>query len=129
VEIVIVALAALVVAGVVGLAWSRRRRRKSGEDVEGAQRQQYAEERFHQLKAIAERDQWTEAAFDVVLEGRIDVGMTQDMVLLAWGGPAVVDSRQTDPRGRSVERWVYRNLDGATWHVWFVEGRVFRVQQ
>jgi hypothetical protein len=117
------------VAAAARFLWSRRSaRRRAAAATPEALSQQYAQERHTQLAAIARREGWTEAAFTHVLGGRIDVGMTQDMVLLAWGGPAAVDHRRVSPQGVRVERWVYRFPDGAAQYVWFADGRVREVR-
>ncbi len=90
--------------------------------------QQYATERQRQLATIAQQNGWKPEAVAYVQRGKIERGMNQDMVLLAWGGPTSIDHRTVTPDGRKVERWIYAAPDGVQQYVWFAEGRVVRIE-
>jgi hypothetical protein len=96
---------------------------------EAVLRRQYAVERRMQLKTIAKVNGWTRDAYHHVLRGQIAPGMNQDMVLLAWGGPSMVDHRSVTSGGTPVERWVYTSVtDDSVQAVWFADGRVARIE-
>ncbi len=124
----IVVFIALLLMLIVARAF-RSRRQAARSRPEPAGQRHYYDERRTQLAVIARQQGWTEAAYDCVLRGEIGVGMNQDMVLLAWGGPSGVDRRATTANGGKVERWLYRSpQDGATQYVWFAGGRVVRIE-
>ncbi len=129
-EFVVVIAAAIGIGGALAVYRWRRGRVPSWADAPalGTLSHQYAAERQTQLAAIAEEKGWSSSAYDHVLRGRIDAGMNQEMVLLAWGGPSAIDNRRTGPGGAPVERWIYHFPDGAVQYIWFAEGRVVEVR-
>lgn len=132
--IVIIALVVGIGGGALVFLLRRGRQRTpdqaqgQGIPAAGETTRQYAAERQAQLSAIAEEKGWSPAAYDHVLRGRINAGMNQEMVLLAWGGPSAIDNRRTGPGGAPVERWVYHFPDGAVQYIWFANGRVVEVR-
>jgi hypothetical protein len=65
---------------------------------------------------------WGRANVDAVLEGKIHIGMTAEMVRLAWGDPRSVNRTVTS--AGTHEQWVY----GSGYYVYFNGGLVTAIQ-
>lgn len=85
-------------------------------------------EKERQAKILAKRGQWSDGQIQSALNKKISAGMTEEMVLLAWGQPANIDKREITKSGLNKERWVYgRPRKGAS-YVYFSDGEVQKVQ-
>jgi hypothetical protein len=60
-------------------------------------------------------------------DGRLAADMTQEMVHLAWGYPTSVDEQETTAKS-SKERWVYGQPRKGANYVWFVNGKISKIQ-
>lgn len=64
--------------------------------------------RIDQNRAIYET--WPVETKQAVLDGKVEVGMTPEMVKVAWGQPTEVISRSTGPNDEEI--WIYRKGGG-----------------
>lgn len=76
---------------------------------------------------LARRHRWSEETCKLLLEKRIRLGMTQEMVSLAWGKPPYVDQEETTAKSKK-ERWVYGRPRVNARYVWFKNGRVSKIK-
>lgn len=91
--------------------------------------QQAYEEQAQQRKdAIWQHEsEWGADICRMVDARKLDTGMTQEMVRLAWGYPTTVDEQEKTARS-SRERWVYGQPRRGANYVWFVNGRISKVK-
>jgi len=60
---------------------------------------------------------WPEEMQDLILAGKVEIGMTTHMVFYAWGRPNTVnESLNVDDQ---KEEWIYKRPDGKTLHLYF----------
>jgi len=60
---------------------------------------------------------WPEETQDLILAGKVEIGMTTHMVFYAWGRPNTVnESLNVDDQ---KEEWIYKRPDGKTLHLYF----------
>ena len=77
---------------------------------------------------MARKNEWGESVCETILNKRITIGMNEEMVTLAWGRPAKVETKEVSASGQKI-RWVYgRPRKGAN-YIWFTNGRVSKIQQ
>lgn len=57
--------------------------------------------------------EWGKDLCDTLVERKISVGMTKEMILLALGRPSAVDQKEVTAKGLTRERWVYGALEKA----------------
>ena len=63
---------------------------------------------------------WPEEMQDLILAGKVEIGMTTHMVFYAWGRPNTVnESLNLDDQ---KEEWIYKRPDGKTQHLYFKDG-------
>ena len=55
---------------------------------------------------LSKSDQWGEENCQALLDGQAKIGMTPEMILLAFGPPSGIDQRTTTEKYHQ-ERWVY----------------------
>ena len=60
---------------------------------------------------------WPEEMQDLILAGKVEIGMTTHMVFYAWGRPNTVnESLNVDDQ---KQEWIYKRPDGKTLHLYF----------
>ncbi|MNP65745.1 hypothetical protein D3C76_1613680 [compost metagenome] len=62
--------------------------------------------------------QWSSSVWNKIKAGHIDLGMTKEQVLFAWGEPSGKSTLKES--GRTIETWVYANYDTVA----FINGKV-----
>ena len=63
---------------------------------------------------------WSKEMQDLILAGKVVVGMNTHMVFYAWGRPdAVNESLNSDDK---QQEWIYKRPDGKTRHLYFEDG-------
>lgn len=83
---------------------------------------QEANRRTQRLQLIRKKG-WSPVITDAIVAGRIRIGMTEEMVLLAWGFPARVNT--TLNANGKLQQWVY----GSGNYVYLQNGIVTTIQQ
>jgi hypothetical protein len=69
-------------------------------------------------KYFAIRDSgWPREVQELILRGKVEIGMTTHMVYYAWGKPDAVNQTTTSGGGR--EEWVYTRSNSETRHLYF----------
>ena len=60
---------------------------------------------------------WPEETQDLILAGKVEIGMTTHMVFYAWGRPNTVnEALNVDDQ---KQEWIYKRPDGKTLHLYF----------
>ncbi len=74
--------------------------------------------------------EWGEVTCNRILDGKIAIGMTEEMVKLSWGFPNSIDDKEITKTGIVKERWIYgtpRKNGGAN-YIWFSNGTVSKIK-
>lgn len=70
---------------------------------------------------------WGQDVCDALLAKRVRIGMTPEMVMLAWGKPSKIDEKETTAKSEKY-RYVYgRPRKGAN-YIWFKNGVVSKLK-
>jgi hypothetical protein len=131
---------ALVVA-VAGVAiWSFAREKRRREAIAQEEREQ-EEKRLQELQAELEElerrrvqeilsysGEWGDDTCQKVVEKKISLGMTSEMVKLAVGEPTSIDNKVITERDENF-RWVYGTPRYGATYVWFRDGKVTKIKQ
>ena len=85
-------------------------------------------EKQRKEKIRANKELWGEKICDSLIRRKIAIGMTEDMVLLAWGNPRRRENKELTAT-RKTTRWIYGQPRRGANYVWFVNGEVSKIQQ
>jgi hypothetical protein len=89
--------------------------------------QKEREEKWAQ-EILSHNNEWGSATCQMVLDRKIKLGMTVEMVTLALGTPTTVDEKIITEKDKSF-RWIYGiPRQGAT-YLWFKNGQVTKIKQ
>lgn len=86
-----------------------------------------AKERQRQRYIAQQVDRWGETLCRTLLQGKIDLNMTEEMVILAWGNPTEKEFKQKTRNGERY-RWKYKNPQGRSAYVWVTDGIVNKIE-
>jgi len=73
-------------------------------------------------------DQWGEDICQLLIERRICLSMTDDMLRLALGEPTTIDQEEVSERGEKF-RWIYGVPRRGATYIWFRDGKVTKFKQ
>jgi hypothetical protein len=77
---------------------------------------------------LAHKEGWGEDICQTIISKRINPDMTEEMVLLAWGKPNKVETKELTRQGQKT-RWIYGQPRKGANYVWFTNGVVTRIQK
>jgi hypothetical protein len=88
---------------------------------------EYRIERARRKAILAHCDEWGEKFCQAVIDKDVLIGMTEEMVRLAWGRPDKIDMREVTERGEKF-RWIYGTPRKDAKYVWFTYGKVSKIK-
>lgn len=71
--------------------------------------------------------EWGEENCQLVINKKVIVGMTEEMVKLAWGTPRVIDDKEITTNSKK-ERWVYGQPRKEVRYISFTDGKVTKIK-
>lgn len=93
-----------------------------------AQLQRLQRERERVATILSHKDEWEEDICQSLINRRIGIDMTEEMVRLAWGKPSRIENKELTRRGQKT-RWIYGQPRKGANYVWFTNGKVTKIQQ
>ena len=82
----------------------------------------------HVLGIMQHVDEWKSENCKDLLQRKISLGMTDEMVRLSLGEPTSIDSTEINVRGKKF-RWIYGIPRKGAAYIWFKDGVVTKVKQ
>lgn len=83
------------------------------------------EERRAQI--LAHNGQWSAEIIQLLIDKKIAVSMTQEMVLLSWGKPSTIDQKEITAKSNKI-RWIYGTPRQGARYVWFADAKVTKIK-
>jgi hypothetical protein len=77
-------------------------------------------------RIMAHKKEWGRDICNIVIAKNVELGMTMEMVKLAWGTPAETSSETTLKADKN--RWVYGEKRVNARYVYFTDGRVTQIK-
>jgi len=91
------------------------------------EKQRQAKRKAFEASVRAHAGEWGNEFCEMIIERRIALDMTQEMVMLAWGRPNIVDEKEITKKGNK-ERWVYGEPRRNARYIWFADGKVSKIK-
>lgn len=130
VETKLIWLVPIAIVGIVAFrVWSSRKRAAQQAAREAARKEAWqAAEAARKEAVMAHQSEWGDVTCQTILERDIDLGMTEEMVRLAWGEPTTTEMKEVTVKG-SKTRWIYGVPRKGARYIWFTNGEVSRIRQ
>ena len=79
-------------------------------------------------KIMSYQDEWGDEICMMISNRQIGLGMTEEMVKMAWGKPTHIEDKELT-QNRYITRWIYGQPRKGAKYVWFTNGKITKVKQ
>lgn len=79
-------------------------------------------------RILAHQGEWGTDTCQQLIQEKICIGMTDDMVMMSFGKPTSIDSKELSTRDEK-SRWIYGVPRKGATYIWFKNGKVTKIRQ